>query len=150
MTAKPGKDKKDTTRKSLPTDSAAESSASAKNKKSSEDEDDEDLGDDVKDADKKSSLKKPSASTKKKKENEDDDEGDAEEIEDTWDKGEEEDINWDPDFDEFDIPKSKGTKKAGTTDKKGGEEDDFKVDEDFKEFELFNDTVFDDDEDDDF
>ncbi|MFW2476450.1 MAG: hypothetical protein ACN4EP_06025, partial [Sediminibacterium sp.] len=74
-----------------------------------------------------------------------------EEADDDWDKAEEDD-DWDPDFDEFDIPKSKG-KKAGGGKKKGeDDDDDFKLDEDFKEFDLFNDknSGFDDDDDDDF
>lgn len=66
-------------------------------------------------------------------------------------KAEEED-DWDPDFDEFDIPKSKGAAKGGAAKKKGEEDDDFKMDEDFKEFDLFGDKGggFDDDDDDDF
>ncbi|MCX8483245.1 MAG: hypothetical protein ORN50_06650, partial [Crocinitomicaceae bacterium] len=61
------------------------------------------------------------------------------------------DDDWDPDFDEFDIPKSKGKKAAPGPKKKADEEDDFKIDEDFKEFDLFNDKSngFDDDEEDD-
>ena len=71
-------------------------------------------------------------------------------MKDDWEKPEEDD-DWDPDFDEFDIPKSKG-KKAPGAGKKKEEEDDFKLDEDFKEFDLFNDKPggFDDDEEDDF
>ena len=63
--------------------------------------------------------------------------------------------SWDPDFDEFDIPKSK-TKSGGTAGKKPGgkkaTDDDFKMDDDFKEFGLFNDKSShpDDDEDDDY
>ena len=70
---------------------------------------------------------------------------------DDWDKPEEEDT-WDPDFEEFDIPKSKGKKSSagGTSKKGGGEEDDLGLDEDFKEFDLFNDSEFDEEEDDDF
>jgi len=68
---------------------------------------------------------------------------------DEWEKPEEEDDEWDPDFDEFDIPKSKGKKAAGPK-KKGDDEDDFKVDEDFKEFDMFNDKDDFDEEDDDF
>ena len=49
---------------------------------------------------------------------------------------------WDPDFDEFDIPKSKAKKSTG---KKGvEEEDDFKVDDEFKDMDLFNESSFDD------
>ena len=75
-------------------------------------------------------------------------------IKDDWEKVEEEE-DWDPDFDEFDIPKSKGggASKASTSSKpgkKGEEDDDFKLDEDFKEFDLFNDSGFDDGDEDDF
>mgnify|MGYP006204482579 CR=1 FL=1 len=62
-----------------------------------------------------------------------------------WEKGDEE-HSWDPDFEEFDIPKSKG-KAAGK--KKADEEDDFKIDEDFKEFDMMaGGDDFDDDDDD--
>ena len=50
---------------------------------------------------------KDSSMPKKSKEDEDE-----EEVADDWEKQEEED-NWDPDFEEFDLPKSKG-KKSGT------------------------------------
>ena len=64
----------------------------------------------------------------------------------------EEEENWDPDFDEFDIPKSK-TKKSGSasggTSKKGkGDDDDLGVDDDFKDMDLFNDSGFDEEDDD--
>jgi len=57
----------------------------------------------------------------------------------------EEEENWDPDFAEFDVPKSKGKKTGG---KKGVEEDeDFKIDDEFKD--MFNDSdEFADDDDD--
>ena len=68
-------------------------------------------------------------------------------VKDDWEKTEDDDDNWDPDFDEFDLPKSKG-KVAGAS-KKSKEDDDFKVDDDFKD--LFNDDLdgagsFDDDD----
>ncbi len=56
-------------------------------------------------------------------------------MDDDWEKAEEDD-NWDPDFEEFDLPKSK-TKKPST--KKPGEDEDLKMDDDFKEFGLFDD-----------
>jgi nucleolin len=48
---------------------------------------------------------------------------------------EDDDDNWDPDFDEFDLPKSKTGKKIGGAKKSGKEDDDddFKVDEEFKD-----------------
>ena len=77
-------------------------------------------------------------------------ERDVEEVDD-WDKVEEED-DWDPDFDEFDIPKSKVKKSTGTAGgakKAGKEEDDFSFEDDeFKDMGLFNDSV--DEEEDDF
>jgi len=64
---------------------------------------------------------------------------------DDWDKVEEEE-NWDPDFEEFDVPKSKAKKAPG---KKGADEDDdFKVDDEFKDMDLFNESSYDDEEDD--
>ena len=68
---------------------------------------------------------------------------------DDWDKPEEEE-SWDPDFEEFDIPKSKGKKSGGAGKKGAGDDDDLGLDEDFKEFDLFNDSEFDDEEEDDF
>ena len=87
-----------------------------------------------------------------KKEDDDDDEdeveegGDDDDEKDDWEATEEED-EWDPDFDEFDIPKSTKKGKAG----KGDEEDDIKFDEDLNEFDdLFGDGGDDFDEEDDF
>ena len=54
----------------------------------------------------------PKAS-KKKAVDDDDDDDFNEEVDDDWGKADEEDDSWDPDFDEFDIPKSKTPKKAG-------------------------------------
>ena len=99
--------------------------------KSGDDDDDDDL-DDVEEP--KKSTSKSKASKKKSLDDEDDDDEDVAEIEDDWEKPEEGD-GWDPDFDEFDVPKSKG-KKAGA---KKTEEDDLKMDDDFKEFGLFED-----------
>ena len=81
----------------------------------------------------------------------DDDDDMGEEEVDEWEKVEEEE-EWDPDFDEFDIPKSK-TKKStgGNTSKKttkGTDEDDLGIDEEFKDLDLFNDSGFDEEEDD--
>ena len=68
---------------------------------------------------------------KKKEEEEDDDEEEGEEESDDWEKPEEEEEEWDPDFDEFDIPKKGAKKSTGT--KKAGDEDDFKF-----ELNIFN------------
>ena len=56
---------------------------------------------------------------------------------DDWDKVEEEE-DWDPDFDEFDIPKSKGKKAAPSGKKSSEEEEDFKIDDEFKD--MFNES----------
>jgi hypothetical protein len=80
------------------------------------------------------------------------DEEEVDEVEDDWEKGEDEEDSWDPDFEEFDLPKSKKSSGAG---KKGAdEEEDFKIEEDPEFKDLFsggrgggNDF---DDEDDDF
>jgi nucleolin len=73
------------------------------------------------------------------------------EVADDWEKPEEEDDDWDPDFDEFDVPGS-GAKKATVKKGKKGkveDDDDFKVDDDFKELGFDDgDDDFDDDEDD--
>jgi nucleolin len=86
----------------------------------------------------------------------DDDDGDVpaeeEEEEDDWEKGEEgeeEADEWDPDFDEFDIPKP--TKKAAGGKKDSDEEEDVKFDEDLNEFDdLFGGSGDNFDDDDDF
>ena len=75
---------------------------------------------------------------------ESDDDLEDDEASDDWEKGEEDD-SWDPDFEEFDVPKSKTKKAPG---KKGADEDDdFKFEDDeFKD--LFDDEKgFDDDDD---
>jgi len=68
---------------------------------------------------------------------------------DDWEKVEEEE-EWDPDFDEFDVPKSK-TKKAttGGAPKKTakGDDDDLGLDEDFKDLDLFGDGDFEEEDD---
>ncbi|HEV2830425.1 MAG TPA: hypothetical protein VGW31_00470, partial [Hanamia sp.] len=55
------------------------------------------------------------------------------------------DDDYDPDFEEFDIPKSK-TKKPSS--KKGKEDDDFEIDDDFKSLDLFDEGADLDDDDD--
>ena len=78
-------------------------------------------------------LNIPGITAAAKDENDDDVEEvvEVEEETDDHEKKSEED-DWDPDFDEFDLPKS--TKKIGGGKKaKDEEEDDFKVDDDFKD-----------------
>jgi hypothetical protein len=95
------------------------------------------------------------AARKKSEEEEEVDEEDIpaagdEPADDEWEEGEEgaeEEDEWDPDFDEFDIPKS--TKKGSGG--KEEEEEDVKFDEDLNEFDdLFGDSADEFDEDDDF
>ena len=122
---------------------------SPKSKKELEENDEDDvLEDDVETS--KTELKKTSKTSGKKGKEEEDDDDEAEddvEVVDDWDKPEEEE-EWDPDFEEFDLPKSK-VKKAGTGVKKGkGDEDELGIDEEFKDLDLFNDTGLDDEEDD--
>ena len=70
-----------------------------------------------------------------KKSKSDDDE-DEPETEDEWEKTDEED-SWDPDFDEFDVPKSRTAKSGG---KKEEEDLNFEEEEDL---DLFDDEGFD-------
>jgi DNA-directed RNA polymerase subunit delta len=123
---------------------------SSKSKKQLDDDDDE--VDDDDDAPKASAKSSPKGASKAKKadEEEEEDDDDVEEV-DEWEKVEEEE-EWDPDFDEFDIPKSK-TKKStgGNTSKKttkAGDEEDLGLDEEFKDLDLFNESGFDEEEDD--
>ncbi|HRN57076.1 MAG TPA: hypothetical protein PLL71_11525, partial [Agriterribacter sp.] len=59
-----------------------------------------------------------------------------------------EEDSWDPDFDEFDIPKSRAKKAGG---KKGkDDDDDLGIDDEFKDMGLFDDGGGYDDDDDDF
>lgn len=104
-------------------------------KKKAEDDDDDELDEEA-----------PKKSGKASKDDDEDDE--VPEKEDDWNKEEAEE--WDPDFEEFDLPKSKGKKAAGTGTKPAEEEEDFKVeDEEFKD--LFNDGAgFDEDEEEEF
>ena len=55
----------------------------------------------------------------KRKRDDDDDDDDVDEEVDDWDKVEEEE-NWDPDFEEFDVPKSKAKKGPGEKRCRGG------------------------------
>lgn len=83
--------------------------------------------------------------TAAKKSKSDDEDEDVPETEDEWEKTEEED-SWDPDFDEFDVPKSRTAKSGG---KKEEEDLNFEEEEDL---DLFDDEGFDDEggSDDDF
>jgi DNA-directed RNA polymerase subunit delta len=91
-----------------------------------------------------------SASKKKVVDEEDVDASDVdddleEEVDDDWGKTEDDD-SWDPDFEEFDIPK-KSTKKAGKGKKGSDDDDDLGLDDDLNlDDDLFDDKdEFDDD-----
>jgi hypothetical protein len=79
------------------------------------------------------------SAAKKKVEEEDDLEEEEEEVNDDWEKTEE-DASWDPDFEEFDVPK-KSAKKPGKF-KPSDEDDDFDLNDDFKDID--DDDLFDD------
>ena len=66
------------------------------------------------------------------------------EVEDEWEKSEDDD--YDPDFEEFDVPKS-GAKKSSS---KKSKDDDFEIEDDFKSLDLFDENNDLDDDDDDF
>ena len=82
---------------------------------------------------------KASKSAAKKKDVDEDDLEEEEEVNDDWEKTEE-DASWDPDFEEFDVPK-KSAKKPGKF-KSGDEDDDFNLNDDFKDID--DDDLFDD------
>ena len=148
MATKSDKEKKATGKiisDSNKTSAKKESSKPAKR----EEDDDDDLDDESEETSPKQKSGKASVSSKKNKEEDDDDDDDvADDKQDDWEKGDEGE-EWDPDFAEFDVPKSKG-KKAATPAKKGAveEEDDFKVDDEFKD--MFNDSDDFSEEDDDY
>ena len=83
-------------------------------------------------------AEKASKSAAKKKDVDDDD-LEEEEVNDDWEKTEE-DTSWDPDFEEFDLPK-KASKKPGKF-KAGDEDDDFNLNDDLKDID--DDDLFDD------
>ncbi len=93
------------------------------------------------------SEKLSKTAAKKKVVEADDDIDEEDEVEDDWAKTEEDD-SWDPDFEEFDMPK-KSTKKAGKGKKGQDEDDDLGLDDDLN---LEDDDLFDekDEFDDDF
>jgi hypothetical protein len=123
---------------------------SSKPKKAEEDDDDDDLNEDLDETTPKKAGKSAASAKKKKEEDDDDDDSDVEDTVDEWEKVEEEE-EWDPDFDEFDIPKSKGKKATGAVPGKKGaadDDDDLKIDDEFKD--MFGDGDGLDDEEDDY
>ena len=84
-------------------------------------------------------AEKASKSAAKKKDVDEDDLEEEEEVKDDWEKAED-DTSWDPDFEEFDMPK-KSAKKPGKF-KAGDEDDDFNLNDDLKDID--DDDLFDD------
>ena len=129
-----------------PEESSKKSSSLAKKKE--EDDDDDDIDEVEDDTPKKG--RKAAASSKASKNGDDDDDEDVAGADepDEWEKPVEEE-EWDPDFDEFDIPKSTGKKATGSK-KAAGEEEDFAIDDEFKDLGFFDDSNsgFDDDDED--
>ena len=131
MAPKPGNEKKLSGKTTPDKESSKKESPKSKKQEEIDDDDDDELNDDAEISTPAKKGSKASASSKKGKD--DDDDTEVEEKVDEWEKVEEEE-NWDPDFEEFDIPKSKGKKSAGIAGKKVvEEEDDFKVDDEFKD-----------------
>jgi DNA-directed RNA polymerase subunit delta len=147
MASKPDKEKKDS-KKSAPEPKTNPGKTAAKPRKEGEVEEDEEEEDsENQPAPVKKTVK---AGAKVKKEDEEDDDEFEDEVEevDEWEKVEEEE-EWDPDFDEFDLPKSRIKKATGTKKgAKGAEEEDLGLDDDFKDMDLFNDGGFDEEEED--
>ena len=114
MAVKTIKEKKSATKKANP--DAAEKVSKASPKKKAVDEDDDD------------DLEEEDANASDLEDDLDDDD---------WGKAEEDD-SWDPDFEEFDMPK-KGTKKPGKGKKGADEDDDFGLDDDLN---LDDDDLF--------
>jgi hypothetical protein len=82
-----------------------------------------------------------------------DDDDEAEEATDFDDAEKEvEDEDWDPDFDEFDLPKGGSVKKAvgKKSSKDEDEDDDFKIDDEFKDMFSKSKKGYDGDDDDDY
>jgi hypothetical protein len=145
MPTKPDKEKKSPGK----TDSASAKESAKKNspkpKKQLEEDDEDDLDDEIEATPASKKGGKPVASSKTKKDDDDDDDA-GEDAPDEWEKPEEE-AEWDPDFEEFDVPKSK-IKKTGTPGKKAADDDFAFEDDELKD--LFNDKDYDEEEEDDY
>lgn len=143
MAAKPDKEKKSPGKTGSASVNESVKKASPKPKKQLEEDDDNEMDDDVETT---SVSKKPGKAVASSKTKKDDDDDGVEDGPDEWEKPEEEE-EWDPDFGEFDVPKSK-LKKADNGSKKAGDDDFTFEDEEFKD--LLNDKDYDDDEEDDY
>lgn len=146
MASKPDKEKKPSGKTTTASGKDSEKNISSRPKKQMEEEDELEDTDEIETT--PISKKGGKASPVSKKGKVDDDDEAADDVVDDWDKVEEEE-EWDPDFEEFDLPKSKGKKAGGgAAGKKGIDEEDFKIDDEFKDLGLFNDSNFDEEEDD--
>jgi hypothetical protein len=143
MATKPDKEKKSPGKTGSASAKDSVKKTSSKPAKQTEEDDDDELDDETETPVSKKSGK--AASSKTKKGDDDDDDGE-EDGPDEWEKPEEEE-EWDPDFEEFDVPKSK-VKKADSGGKKPVEDDFTFEDDEFKD--LLNDKDYDDDEEDDY
>lgn len=141
--SKAEKPKKTAVKKSLTTDKPAARKAPAKPTSKKKEEEDPDEDDE---SPKAKAVAGRAASTAKARTAPDDEDADDDDPVDDWEKPEEED-NWDPDFEEFDVPKSKSTRKTAG---KKGDDDDFAIDDEFKDMGLFDDSSGYDDEEDDY
>ncbi len=125
MAAKPGKEK--TSKKDASPKLSEVKKSSAKPKKTLE-EDDLDVEED----ETKLKAGKRSLSAKSKSDDADEAQDDFNDIEDEDNRKKgDEDEDWDPDFDEFDLPKS--SKKIAPVKKSKDNEDDYKIDDEFKD-----------------
>ena len=145
MAAKPDKEKKSPGKTDSTSAKDSVKKLSSKPSKQMEEDDDNDVDEDIETTPVAKKPGKGAASSKTKKDDDDDDDG-VDEGPDEWEKPEEEE-EWDPDFGEFDVPKSK-IKKADTGVKKAADDEFTFEDEEFKD--LFNDKDYDDDEEDDY
>jgi hypothetical protein len=145
MATKPDKEKKSPGKTGSASAKEPVKKNSPKPKKSLEEDDIDEPDDDEETVSVSKKAGKPGASSKPKKEDDDED-GGEDEGPDEWEKPVEED-EWDPDFEEFDVPKSK-IKKADTGGKKAVDDDFAFEDDEFKD--LFNDKDYDDDEEEDY
>ena len=143
MAAKSDKEKKSPGKTGSASVNESVKKASPKPKKQLEEDDDDEPDDEIETTSVSKKTGKAVASSKTKK---DDDDDGVEDGPDEWEKPEEEE-EWDPDFGEFDVPKSK-VKKADTGSKKAGDDDFTFEDEEFKD--LLIDKDYDDDEEEDY
>jgi len=144
MTMKSDKGKKTESKDHKHDSGHVDKKTASKPKKQMEEGEEDDVADEEEEMEIKTAGKKGKHATSVKGKGEEDDGDDAgEDTPDEWEKPVEEE-EWDPDFDEFDLPPSNAKKSGG---KKNAEaDDDFKIDDEFKD--LYNDSFEDEEEDD--